>query len=338
MIISNLPTESNLTAQLMMIKRRAHHEDRLIHSRPLIDNKLKDFSHILKPEFSSKKKYLSKQNKKEIHNGNTNLLSKIYSINFERQDDAAKYSTVPRRVKKEDNLSLAVHPYASDHRTRSLNTQSRRKELERINKDNSQFLGKLRTIKSIVPTVKDSKARDKEINYLKNLRQKQGEDKQVKLLKNYIQKLRGDAVLSQFMVRHDLLDARSFVTHNDSTVSSKDKSPINFDFARKLVMDESENAFDDSRDIVHTHNNSDIITGSKDFERKMVSTAPIGRKGARVKRAKPGHSKKNREAYEDLVKREYESMEKIDTEDVERVDQKELDFKIEAVKLERSYL
>ena len=337
MIVSSLPQESNLTAQLMMIKSRARHEDRLIHSRPLIDNKLKDFSHILKPEFSSKKKYLSKQNKKEIHNGNTNLLSKIYSINFERQDEAAKYSTVPRRVKKEDNMSLAVHPYASDHRTRSLNTQSRRKELERINKDNSQFLGKLRTIKSIVPTVKDSKSRDKEINYLKNLRQKQGEDKQVKLLKNYIQKLRGDAVLSQFMVRHDLLDARSFVTHNDSTVSSKDKSPINFDFARKLVMDESENTFDDSRDIVHTHNQhnqSDILTGSKDFERKMVSTAPIGRRGAKVKRA----SKKHREEYADLVKREYESMEKIDTEDVERVDQKDLDFKSEAVKLEKSYL
>jgi len=337
MIVSNLPTESNLTAQLMLIKRRAHHEDRLIHSRPVIDNRLKDFSHILNPEVSSKKKYLSKQSRKEIHQGNTNLLSKIYSINFEKQEDATKYSTVPRRVKKEDNLTLAVHPYASDHRTRSLNTQSRRKELERINKDNSHFLGKLRTIKSIVPTIKESKQRDKDINYIKYLRQKPGENKQVKLLKNYMQKIKGDTVMNQFMVRHDLADARSFIAHNESTISTKDKSPINFDYARKLALEpnrpeKSDNGFDDSRDNLYTHNNSDL--GSRAFERKMISTAPIGRKGARIKKG----SRKAREEYESIVRKEYDSMEKIDTEDGERVANKDLDFQIEAGRLEKSYL
>jgi len=270
--MNNSTTDINPTAHLMFIQSRAHHEDRIIHSRPTIDNKLKDFSHLLRPTIPSKKNYINKEKVKKINQDNVNLLSKIYKITFDKNNEpVGKYGAPAKSRKEEVNGSIELHPFSSDHRSRSLNNANRRKELEKINKDNSQLLNKLRTMKSTVPNIGQCKQRKKKLEYLKQLIHKRDEDQKNRALQPYInQRMKGDSVLNQYIHRHEQVSRRNSMTTNHETIyitNENHESGVNLkvkNVRRGKRAHSREGSIDEKNTVQYALNSSEIISRSVD--------------------------------------------------------------------------
>ena len=347
MNLSNLPPESNATAQLMVIQRLAHHEDRLLHSKPAIDNKLRDFSHLFNPSIPSKKKYLTKKRTKEIYDGNLSLLSRIYSITFDKNAEGSKYPGVPRKTKREDGANIILHPFSADHRSRSMNTQTRKRELDKINKDNSQLLEKLRTMKSTIPSAQEIKKRDRNLNYFKNMLTKKQENQQVRVLKTFVnQKANGDSILYKYMRRHDLLNSKPLHTHTNSTSFFKDTSH-NLDFGAKLHArpshEEKENNPEEHKDKNYALNSSATIS-----DRNFHHNGQSGRNGRKLKPLGSGKIKKKLDQqhleaeykyFKEVFQKELDGMEKLDENGLEkgRESSPEKSFSTEIQNIEKNY-
>lgn len=116
-----------------------------------VDNRLKNYAHIYDLGEPSKKNYFWREKNREIESGNVRLLNKIYTIMFDRKKEFPqkydRYAKIPKEVQVENPL---FHPFSKDSRIRSLNIVNRKRETDRINRDNYMIMSKLKTSK---PTV-----------------------------------------------------------------------------------------------------------------------------------------------------------------------------------------
>ena len=202
--------------QFMIIQNQAFHEDKLIHSKPRIDNKWKDTTFLTVNEIPSKKHYLTKERYREIENGNLRLLSKIYNIIFDRNKQFQRqYGKIHKESTKENTPKPPSYP--QEGKVRSLNILSRRKENERINRDNQYLLNKLKDSKPTVFTNSELKQREKNIKILSSRTRKYNKTP-ASFLPILNARTHINPVVEQYLIRHDMISIReSSQMHTDSS-------------------------------------------------------------------------------------------------------------------------
>lgn len=310
---------SRPTYQYMLLQNRAYHEDNLVHTKPRLDNQLRDYAHITDITMPSKKNYLWKEKTKEIENGNLRLLSKIYTIIFDKKKQfPTKYNQFSKEPKDLHNTTMPLfHPYSIDSRVRSLNIVNRKKETDRINKENHNLLSKLKDSKPTVFQAKSVKQRVRNLKNLNNLTRKyEGATDPLKCILPNPANAPINPTIERYLKKHEIIPMREFSDLNNleniehigggSTPPTRSgfrrdqrrKSELNSSVASNASASSDKNVFKPSRPVT-----------------KMQLVRPIKSRGNRGGSRKHNNSALAGAIQNDLneLERISSSMEKIDS-------------------------
>ena len=209
---------SNKSVQFMLFQNKAYHEERLIHLKAHVDNKLNDFSHILERNQPNRKHYLEREKQKEILSQNHYILDKIHSIIYERnnqKENGLARSKLPKSVEQRLlNQISGLNSFGEENKVRSMNINVRKKEMDRINDDNRMILSRLQTTK---PTIKLDELKQHAKNskkYGKRLRSFDHKHRPKNILcifdRNKI-----NPILTKLIKRHEVKDSNEVKKYNE---------------------------------------------------------------------------------------------------------------------------
>ena len=215
-------TLKNKTSQFLLFQNKAYHEDNLINSKPLLDTKMKDYSYIFDSQIPSKKSFLERERNRNIENGNSKLLNRIYSIIYDKDRKIAKKYRPEHAETKFFSTKISFHPFSEEHRAKTLNFGQRKRENVKIFQDNLFLLNRLKNSKPRVLNVDDVKKHSTRSNkYAENIRVFDTKNRPRSVLTIFDrQKL--NPTLDQFIQRHEktkMSDTNLSLTHNHESVN-----------------------------------------------------------------------------------------------------------------------